>query len=121
MVDSTRSRKCFNITGWRLAFAVGSPRNLAPLKVMKTTWIRDSSSPCKLTAAWALDHLVDSFGGQQRATSPAAHGKTCACARTAGVRGFPSRQARSFCGDACQMDSLPRILPKPCWKKPASS
>jgi len=60
--------KMFNITGWRLAFAVGSPRNLAPLRVMKTNMDSGQFKPLQLTAAWALDSLVDAFGQQQRET-----------------------------------------------------
>ncbi len=60
--------KMFNVTGWRLAFAVGSPRNLAPLKVMKTNMDSGQFKPLQMTAAWALDHVVDAFGERQRAT-----------------------------------------------------
>lgn len=60
--------KMFNITGWRLAFAVGSSQNLAPLKVMKTNMDSGQFKPLQVTAAWALDHLVDAFGEQQRVT-----------------------------------------------------
>ncbi len=60
--------KMFNITGWRLAFVNGSPKNLAPLKVMKTNMDSGQFKPLQLSAAWALGSLVDSFGLHQRET-----------------------------------------------------
>ncbi len=60
--------KMFNITGWRLAFAVGSPELLKPMNIMKTNMDSGQFKPVQLAGAYALDHLVDDFGPEQRRT-----------------------------------------------------
>ncbi|MDA3864482.1 MAG: aminotransferase class I/II-fold pyridoxal phosphate-dependent enzyme [Deltaproteobacteria bacterium] len=60
--------KMFNITGWRLAFALGSPQLLKPLKVMKTNMDSGQFKPLQLAAGWALENLIDDFGEKQRKT-----------------------------------------------------
>lgn len=60
--------KMFNITGWRLAFAVGNPALLKPLKTMKTNMDSGQFKPLQFAGAWALDNLIDDFGAKQRNT-----------------------------------------------------
>jgi LL-diaminopimelate aminotransferase len=60
--------KMFNITGWRVAFAVGNKDLLKPLKIMKTNMDSGQFKPIQESSAWALDNLIDDFGQQQRET-----------------------------------------------------
>ncbi|MBU1241098.1 aminotransferase class I/II-fold pyridoxal phosphate-dependent enzyme [Myxococcota bacterium] len=60
--------KMFNITGWRLAFALGSPELLKPMNIMKTNMDSGQFKPIQYAGAFALDTLVDDFGPAQRQT-----------------------------------------------------
>jgi LL-diaminopimelate aminotransferase len=55
-IETHSLSKTFNMTGWRIGFAVGSPEALRALNVIKSNVDSKQFAAIALTAGWALNH-----------------------------------------------------------------